>query len=379
MGIDVGPATACWIQGRWQPAAFTLLDAAMILKVVADARYQREKARADYLDAERDLFERWGPSAARHLTDDDRRILARLGQSVGWKRLRKIAHVAAARTIRAWHRKLIGTPRGRSGGKTPTTPEIEALVVKFAVENDCGNDSWGRRRIAGELLGLGIDLSPSTVRRILKRHGIQPAPQRGRGRDHDLAVAVDPAHTIAIDFARTVIVDAGRLRLMYILVAIHLQSREAAVLAVTEHFDADFMAQIARNLTMADVGFLSAHEATTIIMDRDMLFTKQFRHMLTQSGVTVKRIPPQCPWENGYVERLIGTLKNLALRKVFCTSETQLWEVLGEAFLHYNRERPHQSLGNRPITPSAALPDTTKPIIRLDRLGGAIHHYVRAA
>ena len=351
----------------------------MFMKTITDARYQRELARADYLDAERNLFMRWGDTASRHLTDDDRRLIAHLGKAVGWKRLKKVARIAAVRTIRGWYRRLIGEERTAPGGKTPTTPEIVALVIKFAVENNYGNDSWGRKRIAGELLGLGFKLSPSTVRRILKRHGIPPAPQRGRGRDHDLVVAMDPAHTVAIDFAQTVIFDGGRLRLMYILLAIHLGSREATVVGVTEHFDDDLMAQYARNLTMADVGFLSKHQAKVIIMDRDKIFSERFRKMLTDTGVTVKRIAPQCPWENGFIERFIGTLKTLALRKVFCLSETQLWDVLHEAVFHYNTERPHQSLGNRTITPPVAPPDTSKPIIRIDRLGGAIHHYVRAA
>ena len=121
-------------------------------------------------------FESHGTTAARHLTVDDRRLLAYLGESVGWKRLRKIAHIAKVRTIRAWYRNLIGTERTSKGGRTPITPEIQALVVKMAVENSFENDAWGRGRIAGEMDKIGIDISPSSVRRILKRHGIPPAP-----------------------------------------------------------------------------------------------------------------------------------------------------------------------------------------------------------
>lgn len=65
-----------------------------IIHTLTDARYQREKARADYLEAERDLCERWGATAARNLTDGDRRQLAYLGKAVGWKRLKRIAHIA---------------------------------------------------------------------------------------------------------------------------------------------------------------------------------------------------------------------------------------------------------------------------------------------
>ena len=351
----------------------------MITKLLHDARFLRERARADYLDTERSLFERLGTTAGRHLTDDDRRILARQGEAIGWKRLRKIAHIAKVRTIRTWYRRLIGSLRAWPGGRTPITPEIQALVVKIAIENDLGNDAWGRRRIAGELDKLGIDISASSVRRILNRHGIPPAPQRGRGRDHDLTIVGDHSKTVALDFAQTVILDGGKIRLMYMLLAIHIPTREATVIGMTEFFDDVFMAQCARNLTMADVGFMSKHEANTIIMDRDSLYIQHFKDMLTAAGVTIQQIAPRCPWQNGYIERFIGTLKTLALRKVLCLSETDLWTVLDSALQHYNKERPHQSLGNKLITPVTNLPDISKPIIRVDHLGGAIHHYARAS
>jgi len=287
----------------------------MILNVVADARYLREKARADYLDAERGLFERWGPTAGRNLTDDDRRLLAVQGKAVGWKRLTKIAHIATAQTIRRWHRKLIGITRAKSGGKPQTSPVVEALVVKLAVENSYGNDSWGRRRIAGALLALGHDLDAGTVRNILRRHGIPPAPNRGRGRDNDLQMAVETLADIAIDFAQTVVIDAGRICRLYILLAIHIQTREAVLVGITEHPTEAWMLQCARNLTMAEVGFLQLTKAASIQMDHDAIFTAHFRKTLADAGLDVRFTPRRQPWKNGHIERFIQTLKNLVLHK----------------------------------------------------------------
>ena len=113
----------------------------MIISTLSDVRFQREKARADYLDAERDIFLRWGLTAVWRLNDDDRRRLARLGKKVGWKRLAKVARIATVRTIRRWHRVLIGSVRPSPGGKPQTPPEIEPLIVKLALENTYGNDS----------------------------------------------------------------------------------------------------------------------------------------------------------------------------------------------------------------------------------------------
>lgn len=351
----------------------------MIIRSLSDARFLREKARADYLDAERDIFLRWGVNAVRHLDDDDRRRFARLGKEVGWKRLSRMARIASVRTIRGWHRTLLGPLRTQPGGKPQTPPAIEALVVKFALENDYGNDAWGRRRIAGELLTLGIDLDSGTIRNILRRHGIPPAPKRGRGRDNDVTVIADKTADVAIDFAHTVIMDGGRVCHLYILLAIHIPTRDAALLGITEHPTAAFMAQCARNLTMEDVGFLTRHQATSILMDGDKIITPLFRSMLTSAGLDVKRITPHMPWQNGYIERFVQTIKNLVLRKVFCLSVEALREALLVGIRHYNTERPHQSLGNQPLVPAAALPDTGKPIVRIDHLGGVIHHYVRAA
>lgn len=352
----------------------------MILKALADARYLREKARADYLDAERDLFEQWGKTAGRHLTDDERRRLAALGKAVGWKRLKRIAHIAAAQTIRRWHRKLIGSSRTSTGGKPQTAPAVEALVVKMAVENDYGNDAWGRRRIAGAMLALGHDLDAGTVRNILRRHGIPPAPKRGRGRDHDVRVAAETPADVALDFAQTIIVDRERICRLYILLAIHTTTREATLVGITAHPTEDWMAQQARNLTMAEVGFLDRTGARSVQMDGDTIFTAQFRDMLTLPDRVVKQTPPRQPWRNGHIERFIQTLKNLVLRKILCRSENTLRETITVAIRHYNDERPHQSLGNQPPTPPPGpAPDMSKPVIRINHLDGAIHHYVRAA
>jgi hypothetical protein len=351
-----------------------------IRRLLTDRRYLREKARADYLDAERDLFLRWGATAVRHLDDDDRRQLARLGQAVGWKRLGRIARIATVRTMRQWHRDLIGPLRALPGGKPQTTPDIEALVVKLAVENDCGNDAWGRRRVAGEMDKLGHDIDAGTVRNILRRHGIPPAPKRGRGQDNDVVVLADKPADVELDFAQTVILDGERICRLYVLLAIHTVTREAALVGITEHPVDEWMAQCARNLTMANIGFLPRTGAVSVQMDGDAIFTAQFRQMLADAVLDVRQTPPRHPWKNGHIERFIQTLKNLVLRKVFCLGENSLRNAILIGLRHYHAERPHQSLDNRPpMPPTGPKPDTAKPVIRIDHLGGAIHHYERAA
>jgi putative transposase len=154
---------------------------------------------------------------------------------------------------------------------------------------------------------LGHEIDASTIRRILRRHGIPPAPKRGRGRDNDILVVSEKPADVELDFAQTVIMDGGRICRLYLLLAIHTLTREAALVGITEHPDEAWMAQCARNLTMADVGFLDRTGARSVQMDGDTIFTARFRQMLTHPDREVKQTPPRQPWENGHIERFIQT------------------------------------------------------------------------
>src|SRR6266481_3680697 len=110
--------------------------------------------------------------------DDQRRRLAAKAKKLARKTLGQVATIAAPETLLTWHRNLIGRKHAGSPrqprGRPPTHPEIAALVVRMAEENR----SWGYRRIQGALASLGHDLGHNTVRNILKRHGIEPSPER---------------------------------------------------------------------------------------------------------------------------------------------------------------------------------------------------------
>src|SRR5467141_2075920 len=112
--------------------------------------------------------------------DDQRRRLAAKAKKLGRKMLGQVATIAAPETLLTWHRKLIAENRAgspcRTPGRHPTRKEIAALAVRMAEENR----SWGYRRIQGALANLGHDLAHNTVRNILKRHGIEPSPERAR-------------------------------------------------------------------------------------------------------------------------------------------------------------------------------------------------------
>ena len=287
-----------------------------------DTRLRISAAAIAYLTAERDLFCRWGTTAVRRLDDDDRR-------------------------------------------RWPVSP--------------MGNDAWGRRRICGELKGLGIAISASTIRRVLQRYGI-PAPQRGRAWDGPIAAAAADPDTVAIDFTPVIVGHGDIATSYYLLAGIRIGSREVEILGLTQHPSSTWVAQAARNMTMDHTGFLHRVGATTVLMDRDKLFTLQFREMIGQAGFAVVRTPPECPWCNGFIERFWSTLKNGIVRKAIWLDEDALRQsVIAFTHDHYLTQRPHQGLGNRPPKPSGEMPDRSKPVIRHDLFGGLIHVYRRAA
>ena len=141
---------------------------------------QRQLLMIDYLREEnRVLSEQVGERRLR-LNDDQRRRLAAKGKGLGRKLLAEIATIVTPETLLAWHRKLITLKYDGSGNREPGRPRtagvIEALVVRMAEENR----KWGYRRIQGALSNLGHEIARSTIAAILERHGIEPAPERGR-------------------------------------------------------------------------------------------------------------------------------------------------------------------------------------------------------
>src|SRR5216683_2322252 len=134
----------------------------------------------DYLREEnRVLREQLGGRRVR-LNDDQRRRLAARAKGLGRKLLAEVATIVTPETLLARHRKLIAQKydgsHKRGPGRPRTAGEIEVLVVGMAEENR----DWGYRRIQGALFNLGLELARSTIAEILKRHGIEPAPERSR-------------------------------------------------------------------------------------------------------------------------------------------------------------------------------------------------------
>jgi putative transposase len=236
------------------------------------------------------------------------------------------------------------------------------------------NPTWGYRRIYGELIGLGHRVAASTVWKLLKSAGIDPAPLRSGPTWRQFLTA--QAHAIlAVDFAH---VDTVLLRRLYVLIVIEHAARRVHIAGITAHPTGAWVTQQARNLVM-DLGD-HAEQFRFLIRDRDAKFTAAFDAVFAASDIRIIRTPVRAPKANAIIERWIGTLRRECLDHLLITGPRHLASVLQEYLEHYNTHRPHRSLDQHP--PAGRTPPlsgaTIRPL-RRDRLGGLLHEYLQVA
>ena len=309
------------------------------------------------------------------LSDDQRRRLAIKGKAVGRKGLFEIPTLFRPDTILGWHRKLVALKHDyssrRGPGRPPVMVEIRELVVRFATDNP----SWGYTRIMGALDNLGHVVARTTVANILKENGITPAPERGeRTRWRDFLSAHWDV-LAATDFFSVEVWTARGLTTYYVLFVIELSTRRVEIAGITPHPHGSFMAQIARNLTDFEDGFL--HGKRYLIHDRDPKFTEQFLSILKDSGVDNVKLPRRSPNLNAFAERFVLSIKSECLNKLILFGERSLRRACKEFALHYHEERNHQGLDNRLIDGEPSSGDGVVQCHR--RLGGLLKFYDRAA
>lgn len=277
-------------------------------------------------------------------------------------------------TILRWHHRLVSkkwTYPNRPG-RPPIDDVIAALVDRMARENP----SWGYRRIQGELLKLGYRVGASTIRRILKRRRIPPAPTRHTDTSWRQLLRTQAATMLAVDFFH---VDcAVTLRRFYVLFVLEVNNRYLHVLGVTSHPDGAWTAQQARNLVM-DLGERT-ERFRFLVRDRAGQFTTSLDAVLADAGIEVVKIPPRCPRANCFAERFVLTVRTELTDRMLIFGERHLRRVLAEYAQHYNTRRPHRALHLRPPHPEQTVPDLGhQRIRRRPILGGLINEYEPAA
>jgi transposase InsO family protein len=281
-------------------------------------------------------------------------------------------------TLLRWHRQLVRrrwTYPHRRPGRPSLDRRLQELVVQLARENP----GWGYRRIVGELRGLGICVSATSVRTILARQGVPPAPQRNELSWRDF-LRQHAATTLACDVFT---VETAWLKRIYVLFFISLERRRVEFVACTTNPTGAWAAQQARNLLM---DFDDREQPFRfLIHDRDTKFSGGFDHVFRSEGITVIRTPIQAPNANAHAERWVGSVRRECLDRLLIFGRRQLEHVLRVYARHYNRHRPHRALAFHPpgrvdgIPPAPVRAPPDQQLIRRDLLGGLIHEYEHAA
>jgi transposase InsO family protein len=329
----------------------------------------------DYLKAENRLLREKLGTKRVLLTDAERMRLATLGKALGAGGLAGVATIASPEMILRWYRELVAKKydgsQQRRQGRPKTAAEIVALVVRMAREN-----SRGYTRLKGALKNLGYKVGRNTIKRILQKHGIDPAPERGRRMAWATFIKAHLGVIVGMDFFTVEVVTWLGLIRYHVLFAIDIASRSVEIVGIATNPGGPWMEQMARNLVDAVDGFLAGKRY--VLVDRDPLYTEEFRRILGQSAVKAVRLPARSPNLNAFAERFVLSIKTECLDRLVPRGEAHLRCAILEYTKHYHQERNHQGLENELIVPAEAV-DGIGKVDRRERLGGLLSFYYRKA
>lgn len=263
-------------------------------------------------------------------------------------------------TIVRWHRagfRLYWRLKSRRRGGRP---RVSAAIRQLIREMSIANPLWGAPRIHGELLKLGIDIGQTSVAKyMVRRRGSPSQGWKTFLRNHADGIA-------AMDLF---VVPTVSFRLLYGLLIMAHGRRQILWFGVTAHPTAEW---IANQVTEA---FGWEQAPCYLIRDRDRAYGDTFVRRLRSMGIRDRPTSPRSPWQNGYAERLIGSIRRECVDHIVILSERHLRHVLLSYMNYYNEMRTHLSLSKDAPVPRAI--GTVGHILCRPILGGLHHQYVR--
>ena len=277
-------------------------------------------------------------------------------------------------TILRWRHRLVAKKwtYPHRIGRPPVDDTVASLIERIARENH----HWGYQRIQGELLKLGHRVGASTIRRVLQRLRIPPAPIRDTDTTWRQFLRTQASTTLACDFFH---VDcAVTLKRIYVFFVLEAGNRSVHLLGTTTNPDGRWTTQQVRNLVMDLDDRVT--QFRFLVRDRAGQFTASFDAVLADVGIRVVRIPPRCPPANCFAERFVRTVRAELTDRMLIFNQRHLRVVLTEYIRHYNGRRPHRACGLRPPQPTHPVADSGyERIICRPVLDGLINEYERAA
>ncbi len=343
------------------------------LVMLASATDKALARQVQYLNADNAILRARLPKRIA-VTSAERRRLLKLGRPLG-PAIRHLIGIVSPRTFARWARGEANRPRsGIPRPGRPRTPEdVRELVLRLARETGRG---YGR--IHGELQKLVVAVSRSTVVNILRQAGVEPGPRRGEDTWDDFVRR--HAKTLwACDFFSKKVWSVRGLLDVFVLFFLHVHSRRVNVTGLTPNPDRVWVMQQARNFLPATAN--EPDQPAILLRDFDSKFVREFDAVLTAEGMVVKRVGPRAPNLNAYAERWVQTIRHECLDHFVVFGEKHLRYLVSAFTNYYLRWRPHQGLGNRPLSgeSSATVDAPLTEVVCHEQLGGLLKHYERRA
>src|SRR5215475_5681748 len=282
-----------------------------------------------------------------------------------WSGWQEVLAFVQPRTVIAWQQQRFqdhwrclseqGTP-----GRPATAKEIRALSQDMWQ----ANPTWGSPRIVGELHKLGIDVAKSTVETY------RPRARKPSSPTWKAFLANHVQDLVSLDFF---MVPTVRHTVLFVLVILAHHRRRVVHFNVTEHPTAQWTAQQVIDAFPWD------EAPRYLLRDRDRVYGAFFRQRVRHMGIEEVVSAPRSPWQNPYVERLIGSIRRECLDHVIVLHERHLRRLLTSYFQYYHRWRTHRALDMDCPLPRPVQRPEAGPIREVPEVGGLHHHYERRA
>lgn len=284
-------------------------------------------------------------------------LLARI-----WKDWRAALFVVHPDTVVRWHRERfrrywaqLSKGRGKPG-RPPIRGQVRELIQTMAVRNPL----WRAPRIHGELRKLGIEVSERTVSRILATIKRPPSQSWKTFLKNHIG------EIVATDFFT---VPTVGLRVLFVYLVLAHDRRKVLHFGITEHPTSQWVGQ------QVVEAFANRDAARYLIRDRDGAYGEEFRRRVQSLGTQEILTAPQSPWQNAYVERLIGSIRRECLDHIVVLSRRHLHKILKSYFAYYHRSRTHLALAKDAPEPREVM--SRGKIVAIAQVGGLHHRYER--
>ena len=297
------------------------------------------------------------------LRPSDRLFWAWLSRS--WSGWQETLAFVQPRTVLAWQRKRFRDHWRRLSQREPPGRPALAKEVRDLIHTMWqANPTWGAPRIVGELRMLGIEVAKSTVEKYRVRPRKPPSPTwKTFLKNH-------PRNVVALDCFT---VPTVTFKVLFVLVILAHERRRIVHVNITEHPTAVWTAQ------QVVEAFPWDEAPRSLLRDRDRIYGTTLRQRVKYMGITEVVSAPCSPWQNPYVERLIGSIRRDLLEHVIVLNERHLRRLLQSYVDYYHRFRTHLSLAMDCPQPRPVHSPVRGKVVAVPEVGGLHHHDERRA